>query len=180
MRKLFLCLCVYLLAGNASAGVVVVDFPTDSSTSTASAAEYFYLTSHSVSETFTGTGLDGISGLDLMLELDHNNLNDGGFVDFDVLVNATTVGSFSFDENDALGFYNFSYSFAEIFGAGEYELTLQVTNDVPSGDGSVGFSEETSTATLIGDVSEVPEPVSLALLGLGLAGLGFSRRFTAR
>jgi hypothetical protein len=176
MKKLFVWLIVCLFAGTVNAGLITVDFPSATSVSTASVGEYFYSTSHSVHEVFTGTGINAVSSLDLALDLDFNNLNSGGFVNFEVFLNSITVGSFSFIESNAFGIYNFNFSFAEIVGSGTYDIALQVTNNVPVGAGSVGFSETNSTAQLTGDISQVSEPAIIALLGLGLVGIGFSRK----
>lgn len=176
MKKLFVYLIVCLFAGTANAGLITVNFPSATSISTASGGEFFFSTSHSVHEVFTGTGINAVSSLDLALDLDNNSLNSGGFINFDVFLNSIAVGSFSFIESDALGIYNFNFSFAEIVGSGTYDIALQVTNNVSLGLGSVGFSETNSTAQLTGEISQVSEPGIITLLGLGLVGIGFSRK----
>ncbi|UZE94585.1 PEP-CTERM sorting domain-containing protein [Alkalimarinus alittae] len=174
--KKFICVLAFLISGTASAGLITVDFPSNASTSTAAGGQYFFSPSHTVEETYTSTGIDAVSSLNLALYLDFNRLNRGAFVNFDVLINSIVVGGLTFNEGDSLGLYNFSYSFAEIIGLGTYTLTLAATNFVPSGDGSVGFSESESFAQLSGDVASVPEPASIALLGLGLIGFGLARK----
>jgi hypothetical protein len=64
-------------------------------------------------------------------------------------------------------------SFADIVGGGTYLLQMFVTNNVPPGLGSIALGLEGSTATFS---SSVPEPASLALVGLALAGLAATRR----
>lgn len=169
-------MCVIALYTNVThATMITVDFPSTTSTTTASASEFFFNPGHSVNETFVGTGITAATQLDLGLDLNWNNLFDSAFVDFNVLLNSILVGTFTFNEGDSLGVYNFSFLFAPIVGNGTYNIRLDVTNTVPGGDGSVGFSETNSTATIIGD-AQVPAPATLALFGLGLVGLGWSRR----
>lgn len=54
-----------------------------------------------------------------------------------------------------------------LLGAGSYSITMNVTSYIGS-PGNLFFN--------VKDVTDVPEPATLALLGLGLAGLGLSRR----
>ncbi len=122
----------------------------------------------SITQTYTGTGLASISGLDLAFSVPLNFLNSGAAVDWNVLVNGITVGSWMWTVADGTGPVNLAYNFSSIAGAGTYTIEMAVTNIVPPGEGSIAISN-TGLATL---VSGTPEPTTLGLIGAGLLGLG--------
>ncbi len=122
----------------------------------------------SITQTYTGTGLGSITGLDLSFTVPENFLNSGGVVDWNVLVNGITVGSWMWTQADGTGPVNLAYNFAGIAGMGTYTIEMAVTNNVPPGEGSIAIGES-GMATL---VSGTPEPATLGLIGAGLLGLG--------
>lgn len=123
---------------------------------------------HSVTETFTGTGLASITGLDLSFNVTWNNLNSGASVDWAVLVNGTGVGVWSWSQPDGTGPVNLSYLFPSIAGGGTYTIRMAVTNEVPSGRGSIAIGYPGS-ATLYG--TAIPEPATLLLVSVGFLGI---------
>lgn len=128
-----------------------------------------------VEETFVGTGLVSVNQLDLLFDVSQNFLNSGAQVDWEVRLNGTPVGTWTWHDTDGTGPVNLSYLFAPIFGGGTYTVGMHVTNEVPLGFGSIALAKG-GTLTLIGQRQPgvVPEPGALAMLaGAGLAGLGF-------
>ena len=120
----------------------------------------------SITQTYTGTGLNSVIGLDLSFMVSFNVLAPGNAVDWSVLLNGIQVGTFSWTAAEGTGIDNLAFAFAPISGGGTYSIAMDVTNIVPSGDGSIGIAT-TGTATL----TAVPEPNTAVLLLLTALGI---------
>jgi hypothetical protein len=126
----------------------------------------------SITQTFTGTGITTLGSLTLSFGID-DVLQPGNEIDWDVLVNGISVGSWIWTSAQGSGTLNQTYSFAPITGNGIYTLRMAVTNETPVNGGSIGIFIP-GTATLAAP-APVPEPVSALLLSTGLLALGIRR-----
>ncbi len=183
LAHLALAVAVSLTCAEVGFADVIVTFPSASSTVIDSGGGSFDFCcfwdqsrGDSISQTYSGTALAAISGLDLSFTVDQNFLTSGNEVDWAVLVNGTQVGAFVWTAADGTGVENLAFAFAPIGGAGTYTLAIDVTNTVPIGGGSIGIAK-VGSATLVG---AVPEPASVMLLLSALGVLVLSRWRDAR
>lgn len=164
----------------ASAFSYVAQFPSAASTVVASVGmisptQYGYFWSVArgdrITQSFTGTGLNSVNGLDLVFDVTVNVLNPSAEVDWNVLVNNNIVGNWSIKANQGTPTESLSFSFGDITGAGNYVISMEVANEVLPGYGSIaigfpGRLELTSRSQSVPDWSP-----SWLLLAMSLASL---------
>jgi hypothetical protein len=141
------------------------DFPSDDSTVVGSVGfidssrvGYFWSSSRGdlVSETFADP-LTSVSHAAFDFEVVSNNLNPGFHVDWDVLINGTTVGGFMIYDGFT-GQASLNLDFSPIANvAGEYTVSFVVTNEVPDGDGSISLAYDAPYAHSVELTSSTPE-----------------------
>ena len=79
-----------------------------------------------VEQTFSSTGLNSITGLELNFDVTHNELSPAAQVDWDVRVNGTPAGTWQWTAGEGLGPVHLSYTFAPIVGGGTYDVGMFV------------------------------------------------------
>jgi hypothetical protein len=170
-----------LCSQNASAQFNSV-FPSASSTvigsdGTIITGEYGYFWSEargdSITQTFSGTGLSAVDSLSLIFSVPYNTLI-GPDLTWNVLINGTKVGGWSISEADGTTVEDLNYSFLPITGSGTYTIAMDVSDEIPSGDGSIAIGDGQMTLNEIatGPTPGVPDSTdTLVLLGAGLLAL---------
>jgi hypothetical protein len=124
----------------------------------------------------TDTGLTGYAGGNVANTFNINSLNGGGFTSgtisnyFDMsntpYGTGTLLGTSSFSGKNS--FSNQTNTSASLVSGTFSETTIYVLNYASDGNGTVSASSQLSSTS-------VPEPISIALLGTSLVGVGLFR-----
>jgi hypothetical protein len=190
-------MCALLLAGTANASLIELEWTTTALSFTGTVPGLngeIVTTSFTVDnggsttlsqswsqDDFVSYRIEGASGW--WIQSDDINIGSSGFFSTDELGNVMTAGNWLGDYfNDGTIMTSWAGSFEGGWwnnGNNEVVCSTVATHCVSVVDVSenrIGSSWKASQATAISESSSIPEPISIVLLGLGLAGIGFTRK----
>ena len=91
-------------------------------------------------QTFTSTGVPSTTSLSLnLLFFDNDSAASSEVLNFNVLLNTVTVGTFAINPSDVGSIHQYNYSFPTILG-GNYDIKMVATNTITPGAGSYSLS----------------------------------------